>query len=708
MKKNKILKFSVMGLLLAGLVVFYFSGGAEYFSLSFLQTKLGNFKHQFEENPLKVGLIFFGTYVLVTALSFPGAAVMTLLAGALFGPLLGLGIVSIASTLGSLLAFLTSRFVLRDFLLKKFRKQFQTIDINIEKDGAFYLATLRLVPVFPFFIVNLVMGLTKIPALTFTWVSMLGMLPGTAVFVFAGRQFSQLESLKGIMSPGMIGAFALLGLLPIVGKWSMNTVKKRKAYKGFKKPKKFDYNLVAIGAGSAGLVTAYIGAAVKAKVALIEKTRMGGDCLNTGCVPSKALIKSAKVAHLRHHAHTFGFSEIRINFKFSDVMDRVKRVIQEVAPHDSVERYESLGVECIEGKATILDPWTIEVNGKKITTKNMVVATGAGPSVPPIEGLGRIPYVTSETLWDIRELPKKFLVVGCGPIGVEIAQAFARFGSEVTIVEAGERILSKEDPEVSTLLEKVLTGEGIKILTRHKVRGFTETFAICEHEGKEVHLDCDLVLLALGRSANTRGFGLQELGVKLRKNGTIETDEYLQTNLPNIFACGDVTGPYQLTHMAAHQAWYCAVNGLFPHKFKVDYGVVPWCTYTDPEVATVGETETSAREKEIEFEITTFEMADLDRAITEDERQGLVRVITEKGKDKILGATIVSSQASSMITEFVTTMKYKKGLNSILGTIHVYPSFSEANKYAAGNWKKAHVNPRTLKLLSTFFSWRRG
>jgi dihydrolipoamide dehydrogenase len=710
-KKSHLLKM-LLFLILAGVATFlYFNGGKDYLSLSYLKDKLASFQESFSEAPLKSSLLFFGIYLAATALSFPGAAVLTLLAGAIFGPWKGLLIVSFASTMGSFLAFLASRFLLREFFMKKFHRQFQAIDKNIEKDGVIYLATLRLVPVFPFFVVNIVMGLTSIKNWSFYWVSQLTMLPGTFVYVYAGREFSQLDSLKGILSPEIIGAFVLLGILPLIGKFLVSVIKRRKVFKKFKKPSSFDYNLVAIGAGSAGLVTTYIGSAVKSKVALIEKDKMGGDCLNTGCVPSKALIKSAKVVHLMRRAREFGLSDIPVKFNFSDVMERLQKSIQEIAPHDSVERYQKLGVDCIRGDAKILSPWTIQVGEKTITAKNIVIATGARPVVPNIPGLKDAAYVTSETIWKIRELPEKLAIIGGGPIGVEMAQAFARLGSEVTIIEASDSIMRMEDRAVSDLLLNVLQREGIKILTSHKVQSFTKqedtNKIICEHQGKYVEIDYDLTLVAIGRKANVTGFGLEELGVKLRENGTIDVNEYLQSNFPNIYACGDVTGPYQLTHMASHQAWYCAVNSLFPKKFKVDYSTVPWCTYTDPEIATVGETERSANEKELDYEVTEYDLSDLDRAIVENEKLGKVRVITKKGSDKILGATIVGSQASSMIIEFVSAMKNKKGMNSILGTIHVYPSFGEANKYAAGNWKKNHVNPRILKLLNLYFSWKR-
>jgi pyruvate/2-oxoglutarate dehydrogenase complex dihydrolipoamide dehydrogenase (E3) component/uncharacterized membrane protein YdjX (TVP38/TMEM64 family) len=592
-----ILLFAFLGISIAA----YFFDAYDYLSLSFVKEQL-NSLHEYHRNaPLKSVLTFFGIYVLVTALSLPGAAVLTLFAGALFGSWMGLLVVSFASSLGALLSFFASRFILRDLFLHRFQRQFEIVNKNMHRDGMLYLATLRLVPVFPFFVVNIVMGLTSINAWTYYWVGQLTMLPGTLVYVYSGREFSQITSLKGILSPNIFLALVLLGTLPLLGKMLVSSLKRNHVYRRYKRPSVFDYNLVAIGGGSAGLVTAYIGAAVKSRVALIEREKMGGDCLNTGCVPSKAIIKSAKIVHLQHRSHEFGLSEISIKFDFASVMERVQRVVKEVEPHDSVERYCALGVECILGTAKILDPWTIEVDGKKITTKNMVIATGARPLVPDVSGIENVDFLTSDSLWKLRELPRQFVILGGGPIGVEMAQAFARLGSSVTLIEARERILSKEDAEVSSLITDVLHAEGVRILNQHSVKAFSseglEKKIICESAGKDITIPYDKVLIAIGRKPNVKGFGLEELGLKLRENGTIEVNEYLQTNFPNVYACGDVTGPFQLTHMASHQAWYCSVNSLFPLKFKVDYATVPWCTYTDPEVATVGETESTAREK---------------------------------------------------------------------------------------------------------------
>ena len=477
---------------------------------------------------------------------------------------------------------------------------------------------------------------------------------------------------------------------------------------------KKDFNMIVIGAGSAGLVSSYIAAAVKAKVALIEKHKMGGDCLNTGCVPSKALIRSAKIlSYIKRH-EDYGIKSAEATYDFAEVMERVQKVIQKVEPHDSVERYSSLGVDCFTGTAKILSPHEVSVNGKTLTTQNIIIATGARPAVPNIPGLDKVPYLTSDNLWEIRELPKRLVVVGGGPIGSELVQCFARLGSQVTQIQRGPEIMPKEDDEISQAIRKRFTEEGVEVRvnsnTKEVIVENGKHFIVIEKNGTTEQIEFDKILIATGRAANTKGFGLEDIGVKLTQRGTIEVDEYLRTTThKNIYACGDVAGPYQFTHTAAHQAWYCAVNALFSpfKKFKVDYRVIPWCTFTDPEVAQVGLNEKAAKAQGIPYEVTQYEIDDLDRAIADSEDHGVVKVLTVPGKDKILGVTILGYHAGDLIAEYVLAMKHGLGLNKILGTIHIYPTMAEANKFAAGNWKKAHAPEGLLKLIQKFHDWRR-
>ena len=714
-------KIALLAVIAVAIGAFFYFDLARYLSLENFKAQQATLAALVADNPWPSALAFFAAYVAVAALSLPGAALMTLLGGAIFGFSKGLVLVSFASAIGATLAFLSSRFLLRDWVQAKFGERLKPINDGVSKDGPFYLFALRLVPLFPFFVVNLVMGLTSIKTWPFYWVSQIGMLAGTAVFVNAGTQLAQISSLKGIISPAILGSFALLGIFPIIAKKILDMLKGRKVYARFAsvKPKSFDRNVIVIGAGSAGLVTSYIAAAVKAKVTLIEKHKMGGDCLNTGCVPSKALIKTAKLLSHMKRAEEFGLKSATAEWNFADVMERVQRVIREVEPHDSIERYTGIGVECLTGSAKIVSPWAVELtraDGSKqtLTTKNIVIASGARPFVPPIPGLADIDYLTSDNVWNLRELPKRLVVLGGGPIGSELTQCFARFGSLVSQVEMLPRILIREDPEVSEIVARSLQKDGVAVLTGHKAKQVIvengEKILVCEYNGAEVRLPFDQILVAVGRTANVSGFGLEELGIATRPNKTIETNDYLQTLYPNIFACGDVAGPYQFTHTAAHQAWFAAVNALFGRfkKFKADYRVIPWATFTDPEVARVGLSESEAKEKKIPHEVTVYGIDDLDRAIADGEAHGFVKVITVPGKDTILGATIVGDHSGDILVEYVTAMKYGLGMNKILGTIHTYPTLGEANKYAAGVWKRNHQPTRLLEWVAKFHAWERG
>ena len=715
MNPRKLLLLLALGLLVGAFFVFDLG---RFFSLDYFKSQQAAIETWRAAHPGLTAGLFFAGYVAVTGLSLPGAAVMTLVAGAIFGLLWGTVIVSFASTLGATLAFLAARFMLRDWVQGQFGEKLKAINAGMAKEGGLYLFTLRLIPIFPFFIINLLMGLTPIRTWTFYWVSQIGMLAGTLVYVNAGTQLAKIDSLHGILSVELLTSFALLGVFPLIAKKIVAVVKARRVYAKWPKPKRFDCNLVVIGAGSAGLVTAYIAAAVKAKVTLIEKHRMGGDCLNTGCVPSKALIRSAKLlSHIRRSPE-FGIRQAEAEFEFAEVMERVQRVIREVAPHDSVERYTGLGVEVIEGAAKITSPWTVDVTTaegtRTLTTRSIVIAAGARPFVPPIPGLEEVGYLTSDTVWNLRTLPKRLIVLGGGPIGSELTQTLARLGSQVTQVEMAPRILIREDPEVSELVTARFRAEGIAVLVNHKAKRFTvengEKILIAEHAGGEVRIPFDAVLVAVGRVANTTGYGLEELGIPTTPARTVETNEFLQTRYPNIYAAGDVAGPFQFTHTAAHQAWYASVNALFaPFKmFKADYSVIPWSTFVDPEVARVGLNEQEARDRGIPHEVTVYGLDDLDRAIADGEAHGFVKVLTVPGKDRILGATIVGEHAGDLLAEYVLAMRHGIGLNKILSTIHIYPTLAEANKYAAGVWKKAHAPKKLLAWVERFHGWRRG
>ena len=730
-------RISLILLILILAASFFYFDLNQLLTLEGLKGSMAQFDAYKAQSPLLVIGGFFLLYVVVTALSLPGATILTLAAGALFGLVQGLLIASFASSIGATLAFLTSRYLLRDTIKQRFPERLAAIDKGVKKEGAFYLFTLRLVPIFPFFLINLLMGVTAIKSWTYYWVSQVGMLAGTFVFVNAGTQLAQVESLSGILSFDLIVSFALLGLFPLIAKSLLNAFKKRRVYRNYDKPKKFDRNMIVIGAGAGGLVTSYIAATVKAKVTLIEAGEMGGDCLNYGCVPSKAIIKSAKVAEQMRTAERYGLENTAPQFSFKKIIARVHDVIAEIAPHDSVERYTDLGVEVLKGYAKLIDPWTVEValndgSTQTLTARTIVLATGARPFIPPLPGIEETGYVTSDTLWDkfatLDETPKKLVVLGGGPIGSELAQAFARLGSNVTQIERGTRLMKKEDEEVSKFAQKSLEASGVTVLTSHQalrcenrdgkkyiiVQQLSNDDQSGQQKGlqenlqPEIALEYDELLCAVGRSARLEGYGLEALGIETDR--TVVTNEYLETLYPNIYAAGDIVGPYQFTHVASHQGWYAAVNGLFGHfkKFKVDYRVIPWTTFIDPEVARVGLNEQEAIDKGIDFEVTRYDFKELDRAITDSAAKGFIKVITSKGKDKILGVTIVAEHAGDLMSEFVLAMKHGLGLNKILGTIHTYPTWAEGNKYVAGEWKRNHAPETVLDWLEKYHTWRRG
>ena len=708
-------RLALLGLILALVAAFFALDLDRYLDLAWFKAEQAALQARVAAQPWRAAGLYLLVYVATTALSLPGAALLTLVGGALFGLIEGSLLVSCASTLGATLAMLSSRFVLRDWVQRRFGPRLAAIDRGIERDGAFYLFALRLVPAFPFFLINLAMGLTRLPVRTFCWVSQLGMLPGTLAYVNAGRALGRLDSLAGILSPGLLGAFALLGLFPLLARRLLEALQARRVYAGWERPRHFERNLVVIGAGSGGLVCAYLAAALKARVTLIEKGRMGGDCLNTGCVPSKALLRSARFAGELRQAAQLGW-QASGTADFAAVMERVQRVIARIEPHDSAERYRALGVEVLAGEAHLLTPWTVEVAGRRLTSRAIVIATGARPLLPKIPGLELVEPLTSDSVWSLRQRPERLLVLGGGPLGCELAQAFQRLGCRVTLVEMAERLLLREDPEAGAALQAALVADGVALHLRHQALRFEvhegQRRLVCRDlaSGQETVLAFDRVLLALGRVADVAGLGVETLGLARRANGTLETDEYLATRFPNIYAVGDVAGPYQFTHVAAHQAKYATLNALFGRiwRLKVDYRVIPWATFTAPEVARVGLNEQEARAQGIAFEVTRYALAELDRAIADEAAGGFVKVLTAPGRDRILGATIVGEHAGELLGEFVAAMQHGHGLKRVLGTIHIYPTLSEANRYAAGEWQRAHVAPAALRLLRGFNRWQRG
>ncbi len=710
----------IAGLALAVAAFLHFDVG-HMLTLANLKAQQGAIEAYRDAAPLRAAGLFVLLYVALTAISFPGAAILTLAAGAIFGLGVGLALASFASTIGATLSFLSSRYLFRDGVQARFGERLKALNAGIERDGAFYLFSLRLVPIFPFFMINLAMGLTPIRAWTFFWVSQVGMLMGTAVYVNAGTRLAEISSLKDVASPTLLASFAALGLLPWAGKAIMGMIKRRRVYARFTRPRRYDRNMVVIGAGAAGLVTSIIGATVKARVTLVEAHKMGGDCLNYGCVPSKALIKSARVADQIRRAGAFGLAASEPHVDFRAVMARVRSVITAIEPHDSVERYTGLGVDVVAGYAKIVDPWTVEiarVDGtvQRLTTRSIVIAAGAEPIVPPLPGLEQSGYLTSDTLWDafaqLDRVPGRVVVLGGGAIGCELAQALARLGGKVTQVEMADRVLASEDDDVSAHARAALEHSGVEVLTDHTALriepdGLDKRIVVAGPEGERA-IGFDALIVAVGRKARLTGYGLEDLGITTDR--TVLTDEYLATEFPNIFAAGDVAGPFQFTHTASHQAWYAAVNALFGQfrKFKADYRVIPRTTYIDPEVARVGLNEREAQAQGIPHEVTTYHLDHFERAIMEGATTGFVKVLSVPGKDRILGVTIVGEHAGELLGEYVLAMKHGLGLKKIMGTIHAYPTMIEANKFAAGEWRRAHAPQGLLALVERYHTWRRG
>ena len=671
--------------------------------------------------PALAAIGFLAVYIATTALSLPVAVPLSLIAGALFGLVEGTILVSFGSSIGASLAMLAARFVLREPVRARFGERLAAIDRGVANDGALYLFSLRLAPVIPFFAVNLLMGLTTIRLWTFYWVSQAGMLLASVVYVNAGTRLGTVRSFGDIASPGLLASFAMLGLLPWLGKALVAMLRRRRIYAGWRRPRRFDRNLIVIGGGAAGLVSAYIAATVRAGVTLVEAGKLGGDCLNTGCVPSKALIRSARLAHHFREAGRWGLAPVDPDIRLPAVMARVNAVIRAIEPHDSAERYRALGVEVIEGHARLIDPWTVEISQPggttaRLTTRAVVIATGAHAHVPDIPGIAASGYWTSDTMWDAlgrcEHLPGRIVVLGGGPIGCELAQALARLGAQVTLVERGARLLAREDGDVAALVRESLAASGVTVLTGHAAVAFEQDGSartvVVEAAGARTPIAYDALIVALGRKARLSGFGLEELGIETA--GTIAIDAWMATKYPNILAAGDVAGPWQFTHVAAHQAWYATVNALFAplKRFRADYRVIPWTTFVDPEVARVGLGEDDARARGIAVEVTRFDLAELDRAIADGATCGFVKVLTPPGRDRILGAVIVGEHAGELLAEFVLAMKHGIGLNTLLGTIHTYPTMAEASRYVAGEWKRNHASERVLRALGRFHAWRRG
>jgi len=489
------------------------------------------------------------------------------------------------------------------------------------------------------------------------------------------------------------------------------------------------YNLVVVGAGSAGLMVAAGAAGLGAKVAVVERGLMGGDCLNTGCVPSKALLRSAKAALAPRSGDRLGIvhpgsTPVDLAESWPRVAARVQSVIDTIAPHDSVERFQSLGVDVVQGSGHFMSSREVAVTGadgqqRILEGRALVVATGSGPMVPPIPGLEEAGYLTNETVFTQTRQPRRLAVLGGGPIGLELGQAFARLGSEVTVVEMLPRILPREDPDAAQVLAESLTRDGIAILTGHQaVRvegGSAGKRLVCRPAGQpaegggapaETVVEVDEILVAVGRRAHVTGLGLEELGVDV-SGGRIAVDRYLRTAVPSIFACGDVVGPYQFTHMAGQQARAVIQNALLPLKTRMDYRVVPWATFTEPEVARVGLSEEEAAAQGVAHRVIKVPLAGIDRAVCDGDTEGFLKILTPPGRDGILGATLVGPHAGDLLHEVVLAMRARLRLRDIASTVHIYPTLAEVFRRAADEARKESFTPRLQKWFAAYFRWRR-
>lgn len=705
MRRRRILLFLVT----LAIILFFALDGDDYLTLELIRTQLANFQALFDDSLLKMAGGFFLLYVAAASLSIPGTALLPLVSGALFGLGWGLLIASFASAIGASLAFLLARTLLRGFVERRFRKPLRTINRGLERDGSFYLFSLRLVPVFPFFIVNLAMGLTRLKLRTFYLVSQVGMLPSVAVYTIAGEQLSELESLADILSLEMLFSLILLGLLPLLGKRISNVARSRRERWEHRRPRAFDYDIVVIGAGCAGLTASHIASAMEARVALVDKHDMGGADVNTGSVPSKALTRAARAAQDMRAAARFGVHGNEPRIDFAEVMAYVRDAIRAAQSHVDP------GIDVIEGAAHLESPWVVRVGERRLAARHIVIATGARPKIPDLPGLECIDVLTSENLWSLEMLPERLVILGGDSIGCELGQSFARLGSRVTLIESGPRLLAREDAEVGELLRHQLASEGIDIRTHTWAIGVESDdqgnhALVAEFDGKRDVLPFDRLLVDVGRQANVSGLGLEELGIETTDEGALEVNELLQSRYTNIWACGEVCGPYPLAHVGAYQARHATINALFGEfrTFATDYHIMPVVTYVQPEIARVGLNEQEAQTQGIDYEVTRYAMTESDRALAEDATAGFVKVLTVPGRDRILGATLVGENAGEYLAEFTLAMKRGIRLGKLLDTLHPHPTFSEANRAVAAAWKRAHRHERTLRWLRRYFAWRRG
>jgi pyruvate/2-oxoglutarate dehydrogenase complex dihydrolipoamide dehydrogenase (E3) component/uncharacterized membrane protein YdjX (TVP38/TMEM64 family) len=699
-------------------------------------------------------------YVICTVFFIPGSAI-TIGSGTLFGLKTGFFVVVVGANLGALCSFLLARTFLRERVARwaEGNPKFRSLDQAIGQQGFKMVLLTRLSPIFPFVLLNYFLGLTAVRTTSYVLANLLGMLPATFLFVYIGAAArdaitGQMAASAGLLQQVLkyVGLLATVGVVVMVTRIARKALREAEAAQGSGRAEKpridaeheptpvagmmlvndphdrqlienchppgwqnptpaGKYNLVVIGAGTAGLVSAAGAAGLGARAALIERTLLGGDCLNVGCVPSKGLIRAARAAHEARSGKEFGVQlKCEPTATFSAAMERMRRLRAGISAHDSAERFRKLGVDVYIGHGRFVDPSVVEVDGRRLKFDRAVIATGARPAELSIPGLRDADYYTNETIFTLTQLPKCLAVIGAGPIGCELAQCFRRFGSEVVVITDGTEVLPKEDPDAAAIIRKQLEHEGVRIVTRGliqrvSVNGAGKTLTL-KSNGNSDEIRCDAILVSVGRQPNLEGLGLEEAGVEFTRSGVV-VNERMRTSNRRIYAAGDVCSKYKFTHAADAMARIVIANALFFARRKVTDLVIPWCTYTDPEIAHVGYYEKDARAAGFDVATITESLNHVDRAILDGEDEGFARVHYDRKSGRILGGTLVARHAGEMINELTLAMVTKQNMSSLSSTIHSYPTQAEVLRKIGDAYMRTKLTPTVKKAFATWLAWRR-
>ncbi|MBA3536096.1 MAG: FAD-dependent oxidoreductase [Tatlockia sp.] len=684
-------------ILLLGLLILFFSLRLDkYLTFTSLRENRATLISWTKEHFFMAALLYMSCYTLAVAASVPGAVFLTLAGGFLFGVVFGTVFVIVSATLGATALFFAVRTSFGDWLAKSALSWLGRMREGFQQNAFSYLLMLRLVPLFPFWVVNIVPALLGVDAKTFIITTFFGILPGSIVYVMVGNGLSHVFEANQTPNLGII--FDIKVLLPLLALAALSFIPilyKRvnpKEQKKNPKTNQIKCDLSIIGAGAGGLSVAAVAAQLGLKVVLLESGKMGGDCLNYGCVPSKSLLAAGKIAYQLRHAAQFGISSKGLEIDFKKVMQQVHAVIKVLAKNDSVERFESLGVQVIKAVARFSGVNTLVAQDRVIEARRIVIATGSSPFKPPIPGLEDTPYLTNETIFNLTEQPKHLIVIGGGPIGCELAQAFSMLGSKITLIE-GFNLLPKDDVDCVAILRAQLKAMGIIIHEQAKVLG-VEPHAhggikvSINQAGEKLAIRGSHLLIATGRRANVENLDLEKAGIVYSNKG-IEVNSRLQTSNRRVYALGDVVGPYQFTHMATYQAGIVLRNIAFKIPAKVDYRAIPWVTYTLPEIAHVGLLAEEAL-KHADIQFTEWSFLENDRAQTEHSLEGKIKIISDK-KGRVLGVTIVGAHAGELILPWVIAIREKRTLRSFTDAVSPYPTLSEISKRVAGEFYKSKL-----------------